>query len=67
MSSFLVLTAWPVEVEPFPVVAIAFMLALRAESEAIDDELLAFPLMATVPATALLAWEPLIEPPDVLT
>ena len=72
-----VLTDWPVDAAPWPVVAIAFMLALRAVSAAIEfalAELVATPFPMpepeetdTVPATAFVSWEPFTTPPVALT
>ena len=63
------LTAWPVEPELWPVAAIEFWAALRAESAATEAEAeTAFaPCTATVPATALVDWLPVMEAAEVLT
>ena len=66
------LTAWPVDADPWPVAAIALMLALRAVSAATElalDEAgePALEETETVPATAFVCWVPLTVPPVELT
>src|SRR5581483_6872144 len=69
-----VLTAAPVEVAPFPVLASALFCALRSASPAIDAAVEAAVLLlpvgtlaSTVPAAAWVVCVPLAAPPDVLT
>ena len=74
MVSAAVLTAAPVEVAPWPVLASELFAWLRAVSPAIWAAavvaalpLAAGVLAATVPASALVDWVPLTVPPLVLT
>src|ERR1700680_3607401 len=82
MFSCAVLTAAPVEVAPWPVLASALVAWLRAASAAICAAVLDVLVLAglaaawivdfavfadTVPASILVAWVPLTAPPAVLT
>ena len=67
MVSCLVLTAEPVEAMPLPVAPIEFVARLRAACALAEVAAVDFALVATVPATALVACEPPTEPPEVET
>src|SRR4051812_311360 len=70
MVSAFVLTAEPVEAVPLPVLPMEFSARLRAASPATVatvEVLGALVGPETVPATALVAWVPPTEPPDLLT